>query len=195
MTSSTDTRSFQTRERASWSDLCTCERKDGAVRPAAGQEVGHVAAAGVHEDGAGIQVVGHVGCAGAQLLAHAAVQLVCELRQHDLPMLLLPATTINTIKGWARPSSTCGPNQSVRPCHCPGQHDPVQCLHMCLEQDCSESGAYRHHSSMRVATARSTPMALSGYAPAALSPESMSASARCLTTSEMSATCQITPAL
>ena len=38
-------------------------------------------------------------------------------------------------------------------------------------------------------------MALSGYAPAALSPESMSASARCLTTSEMSATCTITLAL
>ena len=71
--SSIDTKSFQTREGAPLSDLCTCECKDGAVGPAAGQEVGHVAAAGVHKDGAGVQVIGHVGCAGAQLLAHAAV--------------------------------------------------------------------------------------------------------------------------
>ena len=70
-----------------------------------------------------------------------------------------------------------------------------QDFHRCLKMDCNERRAYRHHSSMRVATARSTPMALSGYAPAALSPESMSASARCRTTSEMSATCRIPPAL
>jgi hypothetical protein len=43
---------------------------------------------------------------------------------------------------------------------------------------------------MRVATARSTPTAFSGYAPAADSPDSISASARCRTTSAMSATWQ-----
>ena len=54
----------------------------------------------------------------------------------------------------------------------------------------SVSGAtHRTHSSMRVATWRSTLTALSGYAPTADSPDSISASARCRTTSEMSATC------
>ncbi len=50
--------------------------------------------------------------------------------------------------------------------------------------------AHRTHSSMRVATWRSTMTALSGYAPTADSPESISASARWRTTSEMSATCR-----
>ena len=105
--------------------LHTCECKDGAVRPAAGQEVGHVAAAGVHKDGAGVQVVGHVGCAGAQLLAHAPVQLVCELRQHDLPMLLLPATIINAIKIQACVSDACSQNQTAL------QQILVHCIKLC----------------------------------------------------------------
>lgn len=45
---------------------------------------------------------------------------------------------------------------------------------------------------MRVDTCRSTPSAFSGYAPIADSPLSISASARCRTTSAMSATCMIT---
>jgi hypothetical protein len=49
--------------------------------------------------------------------------------------------------------------------------------------------AHLHHSSMRVDTCRSTPSAFSGYAPMADSPLSISASARCRTTSAMSATC------
>ncbi len=69
----------------------TSEGKHGAVRPAARQEVGHVAAARVDEDRARAQVVRHGGRAGAQLLAHAPVWDVGQLRQHDLPVLLLPA--------------------------------------------------------------------------------------------------------
>ena len=54
----------------------TCEGKDGTVRPAARQKIGHVATPSVDKDGAGIQIVGHVGCAGAQLLADAPLELV-----------------------------------------------------------------------------------------------------------------------
>lgn len=69
----------------------TREGKDGAVGAAARQEVGHVAAPGVDEDGARIEVVGHLRSARTQFLAHSPVQPVRELRQHYLPMLLLPA--------------------------------------------------------------------------------------------------------
>ena len=53
--------------------------------------------------------------------------------------------------------------------------------------------AHLHHSSIWVATERRTLTALSGKAPAADSPDSMRASARCLTTSAMSATCMQLP--
>ena len=69
----------------------TCEGEDGTVGPAPRQEVGHVAAAGVDKDGARVEVVGHLCRARAQLLAHAPVQPVRQLRQHNLPVLLLPA--------------------------------------------------------------------------------------------------------
>ena len=69
----------------------TCEGKDGAVRPAAGEEVGHVAAAGEHKDGSGAQVVGHGSSRSAELLAGAPIRYMCQLRKDDIPMLLLPA--------------------------------------------------------------------------------------------------------
>lgn len=69
----------------------TGKGEDGAVGAAARQEVGHVAAAGVDKDGARVEVVGHLRGARTELLTHAPVQPVCQLRQHYLPMLLLPA--------------------------------------------------------------------------------------------------------
>jgi hypothetical protein len=85
----------------------TCEGKDGAVGPAARQEVGHVAAASVNKDGARVQVVGHLCSARAQLLAHTSVQTICQLRQHYLPVLLLPA---------AHPCLLCSALQLYTPC-------------------------------------------------------------------------------
>ena len=71
----------------------TCEGKDGAVWPAAGQEVGHVASSGVHKQGTRVQVVGHGGGAGTQLLAGSAIRHIGQLGQYYLSMLLLPAVS------------------------------------------------------------------------------------------------------
>ena len=71
----------------------TCEGKDGAIRPASRQEVGHVAAPGVDKDCGGPQVVSHSGCTCAQLLAHPAIGIGSQRWKHDLPILLLPAQT------------------------------------------------------------------------------------------------------
>ncbi len=80
----------------------TCEGEDWAVRSAAGQEVGHVAAPGVHKDGPGTQAVGHGGRACAELLALPAFQLLCQGFQHQMAMLLLPADRTATLTSTLR---------------------------------------------------------------------------------------------
>ena len=69
----------------------TCEGKDGAVRAASGQEVGHVAPPGVHKDGRSPQGICHHRRACTQLLAHPAICIRGQVGQHYLPILLLSA--------------------------------------------------------------------------------------------------------
>ena len=69
----------------------TCEGKDGAVRPGAREEICHVPTPGVRKDGGCTQVVGHCACAHTELLAHSAIWGLCQLRQEDRAMLLIPA--------------------------------------------------------------------------------------------------------
>lgn len=69
----------------------TCESKHWAVWPAAREEVGHVASAGVDKNGPGAQAVGHGSRACADLLPFPPLQLLRQGLQYQLAMLFLPA--------------------------------------------------------------------------------------------------------